>query len=215
MFHEPLVLLFGFRKTTRTFFPTSKPENILDGALFVNYFLLNTLFLLFCGILTCNCISCAYLAAVYTVNTPSTPYCLFLTAENVPLTFGLVLWLWKNKAHLFPISKPLNILDGTSFVVYFLLNTLFLLFCGILTCSCIICAGLFAVYTANTKRTAYCLFLTAENVPLTLGFVLWLWENHVHVFSNFEISEYLTWRLVCCLFLSKYVISALLCVFNL
>ena len=96
-----MVLLFGFGITTRTFFPTWKPLNILDGALFVVCFLLNTLFLIFCGILTCNCISCAYLVAVYTVNTPSTPYCLFLTAENVPLTFGVVFWLLKNDAHLF------------------------------------------------------------------------------------------------------------------
>ena len=95
-----MVLFFAFRKITRTFFSTSKPLNILDGALFVVCFLLNTLFLLFCGILTCNCISCAYLVAVYTVNTPSTPYCLFLTAENVPLTFGVVLRSWKHQLYL-------------------------------------------------------------------------------------------------------------------
>ena len=210
-----MVLLFGCRKTTRTFFPTSKPLNILDDALFVNYFVLHTLFLLFCGILTCNCISFAYLAAVYTVNTPSTRYSLFLTVENVPLTFHLVLWLWKNKSHLFPTSKPLNILDGAFFVVYFLLNTLFLLFCCILTCTCISCACLVAVFTVNTKSTAYCLFLTAENVPLTFGFVLWLWENHAHLFSNFETSKYLRLPLVCCLFRSKYVVSALFRHFNL
>ena len=86
-----MVLFFGFGKTTRTFSPTWKPLNILDGALFVLCFVLNTLFLLFCCILTCNWIGCAYLVAVYTVNTPSTPYCLFFVAENVPLTFALVL----------------------------------------------------------------------------------------------------------------------------
>ena len=100
MFHELLVLFFGFGKTTRTFLPTSKPLNILDCALFVVYLVPNTLFLLFCGILTCNCISCAYLVAVYTVNTPSTAYCLFLTAENVPLTFGVVLRSWKHQPYL-------------------------------------------------------------------------------------------------------------------
>ena len=102
MFHWPLVLFFGFGKTTRTFLATSKRLNILDGALLVFYFVLNTLFLLFCGILTGNCISCAYLVAVYTVNTLSTPYCLFLTAENVPLTFGVVLRSWKQL--LYPCS---------------------------------------------------------------------------------------------------------------
>ena len=134
MFHESLVLFFGFAKTTGIFFATLKHVNILDAALFVVYFLVNTLFLLFCGILTCNCISWTYVVAVYTINTPTTPYCLFLAAENVPLTFG---------------------------------------------------------------------------------FVLWLWKNHVHLFSNFETSKYLRWRLVCCLFPSKYVISALLWHFNL
>ena len=134
MFHQALVLFYGFGKTTRTFFPTSKPVNILDGALFVVCFLLNTLFLLVCGILSCNCISCVYHVAVYTVTTPTTPYCLLLTAENVPLTFG---------------------------------------------------------------------------------FVLWFWKNHAHLFSKLETCKYLRWCLVCCLFSSKYLISGLLCLFNL
>ena len=101
MFHKSLALFFGFWKTTHTFFPSSKSLNVLHDALFVVYFRLNTLFLLFCAFLTSNCISCAYLVAVFTVNTPSTPYCLFSTNENVPLTFGFVLWFWKNHAHLF------------------------------------------------------------------------------------------------------------------
>ena len=134
MVHWPLVLSFGFGETTRIFFSTSKPLNTLDGDLFLVYFLLNTSSLLFWGFLTCNCISCGYLVAVYNVNTPSTPYSLFLMAENIPLTFGFFLWLWKN------------------------------------------------------------------NVPL---------------FSNFQTSKYLGWCLLCCLFPSKYVISALLRHFNL
>ena len=95
-----MVLFFGFGITTRTFSPTSKPLNILDGAFFVVYFVLNTLFKLFCGILTCNCISCAYLIAVYSVNTPNTAYCFVLTAENVPLTFGVVLRSLKHTPYL-------------------------------------------------------------------------------------------------------------------
>ena len=121
----------------------------------------------------------------------------------------------KTMRAFFPTSKPLNILDGAFFVVYFLLNTLFLLFCGILTCSCISCACLLAVYTVNTKSTAYCLFLTAENVPLAFGLLLWLWKNKVRLFPTSETSKYLRSRLVCCLFSSKYVISALFCHFNL
>ena len=101
MFHWPLVLLFGFGITARTFFPTLKPLNILDGALFVVYFVLNTLFKLFCGILTSNIISCAYLVAVYTVNSRSTAYCLFLTAEKFPLTFGVVVRSSKRQPSLY------------------------------------------------------------------------------------------------------------------
>ena len=121
----------------------------------------------------------------------------------------------KTTRTFFPTSKPLNILDGALFVVCFLLNTLFLLFCGILTCNCISCAYPVAVSTLNTLRRPYCLFLRAENVPLTFGFVFWLWKNHVKVFSNFETSKYLRWGLACCLFPSKYVISSLLWHLNL
>ena len=110
----------------------------------------------------------------------------------------------------FRTSKHLNILDGALFVVYFLLNTLFLFFSGILTCNCISCAYVVAVYSINTPSTPYCLFLPAENVPLTFGFGFWLLNNHAHVFSYFETSKYLRWRVVCCLFPSKYIISALL-----
>ena len=101
MFHKSLALFFGFWKTTYTFFPSSQSLNVLHDALFVVCFCLNTLFLLFWAFLTCNCSICAYIVAVFTVNTPSRPYCLFFTTENVPLTFGFVLWLLKNDAHLF------------------------------------------------------------------------------------------------------------------
>ena len=128
---------------------------MLDGTLFVVCLPLNTLFLLFLGILICNCIRRTYLVAVYTLNTPSTAYCSFLTAENVPLTFGVVLWplfcgiltcncikmlkmenlsfmLFFNLENINRIfyltSKLLNLLRGTLFVLYLLLNTSFLLF---------------------------------------------------------------------------------------
>ena len=107
----------------------------------------------------------------------------------------------------FATSKSLNILHDALFVVFFCLNELFLLFCAFLTCNCIRYAYLVANYTVNTQSTRYCLFLTVENVPLTFGFVLWLWKNHAHLFSNFETSKYLRWRLVSCLFPFKYVIS--------
>ena len=105
MLHQPLVLFFGFGKTTGTSFPTSKPLNTLDGGLFVAYFLLNTLFLLFCGILTCNCIRCAYLVALYTVNRPSTRYCWFLTAKNVASIFDAMISTSKHQPYHFSIFQ--------------------------------------------------------------------------------------------------------------
>ena len=141
-----MVLFFGFGKNMRTFFPTLKPLNILDRALFVVCFVPNTSLLLFCGILTCNCISCAYLVGVYTVNTPRTPYCLFLTTENVPLTFGVVFWSWKHQPYL------CSYFQSSKCVVFLLLNILFRLFWGILTLNCISRKYLVAIYTVNTTR---------------------------------------------------------------
>ena len=115
----------------------------------------------------------------------------------------------------FPTSKPLNILDGALVLVCFLVNALFLPFCGFLTSNCISCNYLVAVHTVNTPSPPYCLFLTAENVPLMFGFGLWLCKNHALLFSNFETAKYLRWRIVCCLFPSKYIISALFWHFNL
>ena len=147
-----MVLFYGFGKTTRSFFPTLKPLNILDEAFFVVWFLLNTLFLLFCSILTCNCISCAYLLAVYTVNTPSTPYCLFLTTENVPLTFGFVLWSWKHQPYL------CSYFQSSKYVRRYLVCCLYACkyaisaFWGFLTLNWISRKYLVAVYTVNTPR---------------------------------------------------------------
>ena len=112
MFHQPLVFFFGFGKTTRTFSPTWKTRSILDRALFLVYFLLNTLFLLFLSFLTCNCISYTFLVAVFTLIIPSTAYCLFLTTENDPLTFGAVLRSWKHQPWLCPYFQSTNYIRG-------------------------------------------------------------------------------------------------------
>ena len=116
--------------------------------------------------------------------------------------------LEKPRAPFFPSSKPLNILDDELFVVYFPLNTLFLLFCGILSCSCISCAYPVAVYNVNTQGTPYCLFLTAENV------VLRSWKHQLYLCSYFQSSKYVRRHLVCCFSGCKYVISAVLRHFN-
>ena len=44
------MLCFGLQNINRIFVPTSKPLNMLGGSLFVVCLLLNSLFLLFCGI---------------------------------------------------------------------------------------------------------------------------------------------------------------------
>ena len=71
---------------------------MIDRGLFVARLLVNTLSLLFSGILTYICIRRTDLLAVDTLNKPSTPYCLILTAENVTLTIGVVLWPSKHRA---------------------------------------------------------------------------------------------------------------------
>ena len=133
--------------------------------------------------------------------------------------FHLFLMLWFGfqniNPNIFPCSKHLNMLDGTWFVVCLPLNSFFLLISGILTSKYINYTYLVAVYTVNRPSTHYCLFLTTENIPLAFGFVLCPSKNHAHLFSNFETSKYLRWRVVCCLFPSKYVISGLSWHFNL
>ena len=85
------MLCFGLQNINRTFVPTLKGLNMLDGALFVVCLLVNTLFLLFCGIFTWNCISHTYLVAVYTLNTENTPCCLFIRTKNVPFIFDAMI----------------------------------------------------------------------------------------------------------------------------
>ena len=82
---------FGLEKMNLTFVLTLKPLNMIDGPFFVVSLLVKTLFLPFSEILTCNCISRTYLVVVYSVNIPSTRYCLISTTENFPLAFGVVL----------------------------------------------------------------------------------------------------------------------------
>ena len=122
-----MVLFFVFRKTTRTFFATWKPLNILDGAFFFVSFVLNTLFLLFSGILTCNCISCAYLVAVYTLNRPTTRYCWFLTAKNVASIFDAMISTSQHKPYHFSIFQTSKYIRR-NLVCYFLPSKCFFSF---------------------------------------------------------------------------------------
>ena len=57
-------------------------------------------------------------------------------------------------------------ISGSLFVVCLSLNAFFVPFSGILCCKYIKHTYPVAVYTLNTQRTSYYLFLTAENAPL-------------------------------------------------
>ena len=100
-----MVLFFGIENTNRTFLLTFKGLNMLDSTLFVVCLFVIMLFVLFWGILTLNYISCKCLVAVYTVNTPSTPYCWFLTAENVLSIFDAMIWTSKHQPYHFCIFQ--------------------------------------------------------------------------------------------------------------
>ena len=106
-------------------------------------------------------------------------------------------------------------LDGTLLFVSLLVNRLLLLFSGILTCNIIRRTYLVAVDTLNTPSTPFCLFLTAENTPLSFGVLFWPSKHQPYLCSLFDFSKYDRARLVCCAFACKYVISAVFRHFNL
>ena len=65
-----------------------------------------------------------------------------------------------------------------------------------------------AVYTLNRGSTPYILFLIVKNVPFTFRAVVWPSKHQPYLCSKFETSKYNRRYFVCCLFASKYVISA-------
>ena len=124
----------------------------IGGTLFVAFYFVNRFFVLFSLILTCKSINDTYPVAVYTLNTPSTTYFFFsLTAENVPFTFGVVLRPSKYQPYLCSNFETSNYVRRTLFLVCLPLNTLFLLFLGILICNCISGTYLVGVYILNTS----------------------------------------------------------------
>ena len=107
----------------------------------------------------------------------------------------------------FATFKALNMLDGTLFVVFLLLNMLYWLFRGILTLNWISRKYLDPVYTVNTPREPCSLFLTAQNVPSIFDAMIWTLKHQPYHFSIFQTSKYVRQHLVCCLFASKCVFS--------
>ena len=127
----PCLFIYSVQKRHCYVSTSNLASKSIIGTLFVVCLSLNTFFLLFSGILACKYIKHSYAVAVYTVNTRSTSYCVFLPAENVPLTFHPVVWPSKHEPYLcfnFQTSQ---------FVIFLLLSSLFLPFRGILTCNCI------------------------------------------------------------------------------
>ena len=128
-----------------------------------------------------------------------------------------MLWFWLQNINdtIFWSSKPLNMIHGTLFVNCWPLNTLFLLFSGVLNFNCIWRIYLFALYTLNTPSTPCCLSVITENVPFIYDAMIWTLKHQLYHFSFFETSKYVRRYLVCCFFLCKYVISSVFRHFNL
>ena len=127
----PCLFTYSFPKRHCYLWVSTLASKNISGTLFDLCLSLNAFFLPFSGILTGKYTKHTYHVAVSTLNTRSTSYCLFLTAENAPLIFHAVVYPSKHQPYLcsnFQTSK---------YVVCFFVNTLFVLFSGILTCNCI------------------------------------------------------------------------------
>ena len=106
-------------------------------------------------------------------------------------------------------------ISATLFVVCLPLIMFFVPFSCILTCKYMNHTYPVAVYTLNTWRTPYCLFLTTENVPFIFDAMIRTLKHRPYHFSIFKTSKYVRGSLVCCLFPSKYVICVVTLQFNL
>ena len=96
-------------------------------------------------------------------------------------------------------------ISRTLFVVCLSVNMFFVPFSGILTCKCINDSYPVAVYTLNTRRIPYCLFLTTENVPFIFDAAVWTSKHQGYLFSILKTSKYVlclilntSFLLVCC-----------------
>ena len=198
MFHKPFVFCFGFENINRTFLPTLKPLNILHGAFFLVCLHTNRFFLLFSGILSSKCSSGTYLVAIYTVNTPSTSCCWFITTENVWFIFDNMIWTSKHQPYhfsIFEISKYVRLCLGCSFFP---------------------CKYIISLCSLHSKYTKHTLLFVCNQWKRSI--YLWCYDldfkRTTVLFSIFETSKYFRWHLVFCLFASKNIISALFRHFN-
>ena len=90
--------------------------------------------------------------------------------------YSLFVYLYRPKTPLLPSVSTLTStnLSCWFFVVSSSLNTFFVPFSGILTCTYINQTSGVSVSTLNTRSRRYYLFTTAENVSLTIHAMVWL-----------------------------------------
>ena len=137
---------------------------------FVVFLSLNTFLLPFSGILSCKYMNQRDTVAVYILNTRRTPYSLFLTAANVSLIFHAVRWPSKHQPCLSSILETSKYVRR--YLVCFLLNRWFLLFCCIFICNYISRAYLADVSPGKTQVHVWCLDFNQSVIhsPLILSY---------------------------------------------
>ena len=91
----PCLVIYSVHKRHCFLSVSALTSKKISVTLFVVCLSVNTFFLPFSGSLTCKYITRIYPVAGYSVNTRSTPYCLLLIAENVPLIFFRILKPYK------------------------------------------------------------------------------------------------------------------------
>ena len=100
----------------------------ISGTWFIVFFHLDMWFPPISDFLTWKSINDTYIVAVYTLNTPSTPYFFFYNCEKRNFYLSSSPLAFKTSIVLFLISKPVNMLRSIFFVLCLLLNMSFLLF---------------------------------------------------------------------------------------
>ena len=118
----------------------------------------------------------------------------------------LVCW-HDSKTQLFPFGKNFNIQKHQWHLVVlsFSLKKLFLPFSAILTWK--------SIDDTYIVAQIFSLFITGKSVTFTFHSFVCPSKNQLFFLSSFQTTKYLTIWLVCCLFSSKYVTSAVCCSF--
>ena len=117
---------------------------------------LNIFFLSFSGLLIWKCINYTYLAAVSTLNTPSTTY-FFITIKNATFSFHAVFWPSKHQSYLssyFETSKYLTRLPCFLFACFWITY---------------LCCSLWFNLELHQRHLSCCIF-TSRKISFVLSF---------------------------------------------